>query len=56
MLPSPRTIGPGALLVLAANNTAVDGVGLGQIRIKNSALYGTGTFTPPTEAFYDPTP
>jgi hypothetical protein len=27
---------------------------IGQIRIKNSALYGTGTFTPPTKAFYKP--
>jgi hypothetical protein len=29
---------------------------LSQIRISNSALYGTGSFTPPTEAFYVPPP
>ena len=29
---------------------------VGQIRISDSALYGTGSFTPPATAFYDPTP
>jgi hypothetical protein len=29
---------------------------IGQIKLSNSALYGTGNFTPPTEAFYVPLP
>jgi hypothetical protein len=32
----------------------VPGTAISQIRLSNSALYGTGTFTPPTKAFYKP--
>ena len=28
----------------------------GQVRLTTRALYGTGTYTPPTEPFYDPAP
>ena len=32
----------------------ISGAGLGQVRISDSALYGTGSFTPPSTAFYVP--
>jgi hypothetical protein len=43
-------------IIITPSAINVPGTAISQIRLSNSALYGTGTFTPPTEAFYDPTP
>jgi hypothetical protein len=53
---SARDLSDGIDGQININAQNISGVGLSQIRISNSALYGTGTFTPPTEAFYDSTP
>jgi hypothetical protein len=51
-LPSPRPVKSDAQLFVGAVNEATSGVALGQVRVSTGALYGTGTFTPPTTAFY----
>jgi hypothetical protein len=51
-LPSPRPVTSDAQLFVAAGNEATSGVALGQVRVSTGALYGTGTFTPPSTAFY----
>lgn len=59
LMPSQYDLGESYIL-LAIGGAVVDGpshlgVALGQIRITPGvALYGTGNFTPPTEAFYIP--
>jgi hypothetical protein len=53
-LPSPRPVTSDAYLVIGATNEATSGVALGQVRVSTGALYGTGTFTPPSIAFYEP--
>jgi hypothetical protein len=40
---------------LFTSNSVIYKLGQGRFT-SGAALYGTGTFTPPTEAFYDPTP
>jgi hypothetical protein len=40
---------------LFTSNSVIYKLGQGRLTA-GAALYGTGTFTPPTEAFYDPTP
>lgn len=52
-LPVIRPVTPEAQLIVYADNQAISGVGLGQVRVSSGALYGTGTFTPPSVAFYD---
>jgi hypothetical protein len=42
--------------ILATFASELDGGILGQGRFSSTALYGPGSFTPPTEAFYVPTP
>jgi hypothetical protein len=54
-MPTPGLVPLNAVLSFAAFNAgASTNSAIGQIRISNSALYGTGNFTPPTEAFYVP--
>jgi hypothetical protein len=56
-MPTPGIIPLNAVFSFSAFNAEpFTNSAIGQIRISNSALYGTGTFTPPTEAFYVPTP
>jgi hypothetical protein len=50
------TVANSVELDLVIDQRGTPGVAASQIRLSNSALYGTGNFTPPTEAFYDPTP
>jgi hypothetical protein len=51
-LPSPRPVTSDAYLFVGALNEATSGVAVGQVRVSTGALYGTGTFTPPSTAFY----
>jgi hypothetical protein len=56
-MPTPGLIPLNAVLSFTAFNAEpFTNSAIGQIRISNSARYGTGSFTPPTEAFYVPTP
>jgi hypothetical protein len=56
-MPTPGLIPLNAVLDFVAFNAEPStNSAIGQIRISNSALYGTGSFTPPTEAFYVPPP
>jgi hypothetical protein len=54
-MPTPGLIPLNAVLSFTAFNAEpFTNSAIGQIRIKNSAIYGTGSFTPPPEAFYVP--
>jgi hypothetical protein len=54
-MPTPGLIPLNAVLDFTATNAEPStNSAIGQIRISNSARYGTGNFTPPTEAFYVP--
>lgn len=53
-LSSPRPISADAQLIVFAENQAIEGVALGQVRASAGALYGTSNFVPPSSSFFTP--